>query len=167
MAILDATDELHPFAALALVDGLGQRLVQIVDQHAGILRLQVTAVMGDDLAIFKGDDVTAYGEVVGLHVVADAGSLQRSAALVHLVQVVAQDGGVGHLTARRESFRHGDESARAAVLCEKVHHGLVGSLQQRFATQSLHGVVGHSITQYDDMFHKCVLKSPSLEEGLA
>ena len=46
MAILDATDELDALAALFLVDGLGESLVEIIDEYAGILRLEVTTIVG-------------------------------------------------------------------------------------------------------------------------
>ncbi len=45
MAILDATDELDALAALFLVDGLGESLVEIIDEYAGILRLEVTTIV--------------------------------------------------------------------------------------------------------------------------
>ena len=96
-------------------------LVQIIDEHAGILRLEVTSVMGDNLTILKSDDVTTQRQVVGLHLVTDRGSLQRTASLVHLVEVVAQDGCVGHLRARREPFGNGDETTSATSLGQTVH----------------------------------------------
>ena len=39
MAILYACDEFHPVAALTLVDGFSQRLVQIIYQHSGVVCL--------------------------------------------------------------------------------------------------------------------------------
>ena len=79
-----------------LVDGLCEVLVQIVDEHAGIVGLEVTAIVGDYPAVFEGDDVTADGEVVGTHLVADGGCFQGTAAFVDFVQVIAEDSGVGY-----------------------------------------------------------------------
>ena len=51
MAILNAADELDTLAALFLVDGLGEVLIEIIDEYAGILRLKVATIMCDDLSI--------------------------------------------------------------------------------------------------------------------
>ena len=89
MAILNTCDEFHALAALTLIDRFGQRLVQIVYQYAGITCLQVAAIVRNDLAVVKGDDVAADGEVIVGHLVAYRCSLQRASTLIHLIQVVA------------------------------------------------------------------------------
>ena len=86
MAILDARDKLHDARILA-----GELLVQILDEHISVFRLQVAAVVGYDDAVVHIYDVAAQGEIVRTHLVADAGSLQRSASLVNLILVVAHD----------------------------------------------------------------------------
>lgn len=86
MAILDARDKLHDARILA-----GELLVQILDEHISVFRLQVAAVVGYDDAVVYIDDVAAQGEIVRTHLVADAGSLQQSASLVNLILVVAHD----------------------------------------------------------------------------
>ena len=53
VAVLYAADELHALAALLFVDGLCQLLVQVVYEHAGVVRLQVSAVVGYYFPIFK------------------------------------------------------------------------------------------------------------------
>ena len=88
MAILDAGDKLHALAALPFVDGLGQCLVQVFYQHIGILRFQISSVMGNDLAISQCDDITADGEVIICHLIADAGSFQRSASFINFIQII-------------------------------------------------------------------------------
>ena len=154
VTVLDAGDELHAFTTLALVDGLGQCLVEVLDEHVGILGLKVTAVVGDNLAVLQGDDVTADGEVVVGHVVADAGCLQGTAAFIDLVEVVAENGGVGNFRTRGESFGYRDQTATASFTCQTVHHGLVSMLQWCLAIQPFHSVVGHSVTENNNMFHK-------------
>ena len=96
MAILNAGDELHTLAALAFVNGVGKVFVEVINQYACILSLQITPIVGDNLAIFEGDDVTADGKIVVCHFVTNAGSLQRTATFVHLVQVISQNGCVCH-----------------------------------------------------------------------
>ena len=108
-------------------------LVQIVDERAGIFGSQVATVMGNDSSVLQCDDIAADGKVVGLHVIADGGSFERAAPFVDRIQVVAQDGRVGHLAARRKAFGYGDQSARAAILGQQVHHGFIGILQQRLS----------------------------------
>ena len=70
MSVLDAGDELHALTALAFIDGLGEVLIEIIDEHAGVLCLQIATVMGDDLTICERDDITADGEVVISHLIA-------------------------------------------------------------------------------------------------
>ena len=154
VAILDACNELHPLASLTFVDGLGQLLVQVFDEYVGILRFQIASVVGDDLAVFQRDDVTAYGHIVVSHIVAYGGCLQWSATFIHLVQVVPQDGCVGHFAARREPLGHCDESPCAPFTCQLVHHGFACILQQCLTSQSLNGQVSHSVSKYYNVLHK-------------
>ena len=96
MAVLDACDELHTLTTLTFVDRLSQLFVQIVNQHTGIFRFQIATVMSDDLAVSESNDVAADGKVVISHLIADAGSFQRTTALIHLIQVIAENGCIGH-----------------------------------------------------------------------
>ena len=97
MTILNTCNELHPFTAFSFVDGLGQFIVQILNQYISILCLQVSSIMCDDLAVLQRDDITANGKVIIGHLVADRCSLQGSTTFIYLIQVVAENGGVGHL----------------------------------------------------------------------
>ena len=129
MAILDACDELHTFAALLFVDRLGEVFVQIVNKYASVACLQIAAIVGDDLAVFKGDDIAADGKVIVCHFVSDTGSLQRSATLIHFIQIIAKDSSIGHFRSWWESFWHGDEPATATFTGQQIHHWLMGILQ--------------------------------------
>ena len=70
MTILDASNELHPFAALSFINGLGEVLIQVFYQHIGIFCLQITTVMRDNLSISQCDDITADGKVIICHLIA-------------------------------------------------------------------------------------------------
>ena len=96
MAILDASDELHTFAAFPLIDGLSQFLIQIFNQDIGIVGFQITPIMCDNLAISQCDDITADGEIVICHLIADTGSLKRSASFINFIQIITQNRGIGH-----------------------------------------------------------------------
>ena len=48
---------------------------------------------------------------------------------------------------------NGFEHSATSLLCQHVHHGFVGILQEGLTAQTLYGVIGHSIAKYDDMFH--------------
>ena len=89
MAILNACDELHAFATHSFIDGFGEFLIEIVYQYACILRFQVTAIVGDDLAVGEGDDITADGKVVVGHLVAYRCGLERTTTFIYLIQVIA------------------------------------------------------------------------------
>src|SRR5574344_54880 len=138
MSILDARDKLYTVIA--------QMFIQIFDEHIAVFRLQITAVVRQDSAVAQRDDVAADGHVVRAHVIADGSSFQRTSALIYLVQVVAHDGGVRHLTARYESLRHRDESPRASFLRHAVHGRSLGILQQRLSAESLYRMVSHPVT---------------------
>ena len=110
--------------------------------------------MRDNLAVSKCDDIAADGKVVVGHLVSYACRFQRAATFIYLVEVVSQDGGIGNLRTRRESFGHSNEPAGASLAGQQVHHRLMGILKKCLATQSLHREVGHTITQNNNVFHK-------------
>ena len=91
VAVLDAGYQLHALVA--------ERLVQRQDEPGAFLGGQMPSVVVHDAAVGQRDDVAAHGHVVGAHLVAYRGGLEWPAALVHLVEVIAQDGGVGHFRA--------------------------------------------------------------------
>ena len=153
VAILDARDKLHTLATLTFVDGFSEVLVQVFDEYIGILRLEITTVVGDDLAIFERDDITTDGEVVVSHLVADRGRFEWPSAFVHLIQIVTQNGSIGHLRAWGESLRNGHQSSAAAFTSQLVHHRFMGILQQGLPTEPFDGKICHAITKYDDMLH--------------
>ena len=154
VTVLDAGNKAYTLAALFAVDGGGEVLVQVVDEHAGVVGFEVSAIVGDNLAVLECNDVAADGKVVVTHLIADRGGLQGAAALVDLVQVVTENGGVGHLGAWRETFGNGDETTCAATAGQLIHHGLVGILQQGLPAESLDGKICHSISKNDYMFHQ-------------
>lgn len=115
-------------------------------EHCSVLCREVSAIVSDDLAIAYTDDIQAQRKVFGCHVVTDACSLQRSAAFVHLVLVVAKDGTVGNFGAREEPVGDCHQASCAAFACQHVHIRRVSILQERLATEALHGMVCHAIT---------------------
>ena len=145
MAILNARDKLHALTALPFVDGLGQCLVQVFYQHISILRLQISAVVSDYLAVFQRDDVTANGHIVVGHLVAYRCSLQGSASFIYLVQVIAENSRVGHFRPRWKSFRNRHQSACTSLASQSVHVFRTRILQQRLVSQACHLMVGHSV----------------------
>ena len=145
MAILDATDELDTLATLLLVDGLGESLVEIIDEYAGILRLEVTTIVGDNLAILESDDIAADSEVIGLHLVTNRSCFQRTASFIDLVEVIAQDGGVGYLGPRGKTLGNGNQTACSACLCQAVHVFRTCILQKGFSAKAVDLMVGHAV----------------------
>ena len=140
-----ACDEAHAVVA--------QVLVERGHQLPGIVGGEMSAMMVLDASVRKADDVAADGHVVGAHLISDGGRLEWSAALVHLVQVVAHDGGVGHLAAWRESFGHGHQTAGASFPGEHVDVWGVGILQRGLSAEPVDGMVGHAVAKNDDVFH--------------
>jgi hypothetical protein len=96
VAILYAADECYTLTALAFIDGFGECLVQVVNEHSGVVSLQVATIVGDDLAFLQGDDVTSDGKVVRLHLISYACSLQGTTSFVNFVEVISQNGSVGY-----------------------------------------------------------------------
>ena len=97
--------------------------------------------------------VAAHGHVARLQVHADAGRLQRAAAFVHLREVVAQDGHIGHFAAGMKPGQDGEQATVAAQAGQAVHVRGTGGLQQCLAAQRGDGMVGHAVAQYDKVFH--------------
>ena len=75
---------------------VGEMFVEVTDEYVAFLCLQASAGMVLDDVAFDAHEVAAHGEVAGLQLHADAGSLQRSAAFVHEVLVVAENTAVRH-----------------------------------------------------------------------
>ena len=61
--------------------------------------------------------------------IAYGSSLQRAAAFVDFVQVIAEDSSIGHFRAWRETFRHGDKTAGASFTGQPIHIIWTGVLQ--------------------------------------
>ena len=137
MTVLHTAVELHTVG--------GQMLVEVVNQHRRILRLQVAAIVGDDIPMLQGDDVAADGHVVGSQLHANAGGLERSTTLIHLILVIAQNAAVGHLAARMEAILHRLQHTTPSHLCQHVHVGRLGILQQCLVSQRLHRPVCHAV----------------------
>ena len=128
-------------------------LVKKVHQFTGIVGRKMPAMVVLDASVGQADDVASCGHVVGAHLIADGRRFERSAPLIHLVQVVAHDGSVGHLASRREAFRYGDKAPVAPLPCQQVHVWCVGVLQWSFPAKTLDAVVGHAVAEDDDMLH--------------
>ena len=128
-------------------------LVEVCDELAGIICFQVATIMGDDLAVLKGDEVTADGEVVVCHLVAYAGSLQGSATFIDCVEIVTEDGCVGYFRTGREAFGHCDEATCAPFACQLVHIFRSCILQECLITEAGHLVVSHTVSEDDEVFH--------------
>ena len=98
VAVLDARDELDAV--------ITQVLAEVLDELGTFLCGKVTAMMVLDFAICQADDVASHRHVIWLHVVTDGGGFKRTSAFIHLVHVVTQYGGVGHLGTRVETLGH-------------------------------------------------------------
>ena len=137
MTVLYATIELHTLCS--------KMLVEVVNQHPCILCLQVAPIVRDDVSVLQRDDVATDGHIVGSQVHTDAGSLQWATAFIHLILVITENAAVRHLTARMEPVLHRLQHAATSHLCQLVHVGYVGILQQRLISQRLHRPVSHSV----------------------
>ena len=120
-------------------------LIEIIDELCTVFSREMTTVMILNLSVGKGDDITSDGHVVGAHLIADACRFKRSPTLIHLVEVVAKNGCVGNLRAWLITVGHCDQTAAATFLCQHVHIWSVGILQQCFAAEAIHCVIGHSV----------------------
>ena len=154
MTVLNARNELDALTALRLVDRFSQMLVQVVDEHTGIIGLQITAIVGDNLTVFKCNDITTDGEIVICHIVANAGGFKGTASLIDFVQVVAENSGVSHLTAWRKTFGDCNQPSATSFAGQPVHIFGTRILQGRLVTKTFNLVVGHAVAQNDNVFHK-------------
>ena len=137
MTVLHTTIEPHPI--------IGKMLVEVVNQHCAILRLEVATIVCDDVPVFQRDDVAANRHVVRCQFHTDAGSLQWSSTLIHLILVITKNAAVRHLTARMETVLHRLQHTTTSLLSQHVHVGRIGILQQRFISQRLHRPISHSV----------------------
>ena len=145
MTVLYTTIEPHPV--------IGKMLIEVVNQHCTILRLEVATIVCDDVPVFQRDDVAANSHVVRCQFHTDAGGLQWATALIHLILVITENAAVRHLAARMKTILHRLQHAATSHFCQLIHIGNVGILQQRLISQRLHRPVSHSVAQYDDMLH--------------
>ena len=126
-------------------------LLKVFYQHVRFLCSNVPGRMILDIVSLDADNIAAHRHLTWLQVHTDARRLQRTAAFVHLRQVIAQNGHIRHLTAGMKSLGHRHQPSHTSHACQLVHIGSCSRLQQGFASQSLHGPVGHTITQDDDV----------------
>ena len=146
VAILDACNEEHPVVA--------ETVIEMADEHLALFGGEMTAVMVLDFPVEQGDDIAAEGQVVGTHLIADAGSLKRSPALIDLVKVVAENGGVGHLAAGTIPLGHGEQSSATSVTGQPVHALRVHILQRCLSAKSFYRMVGHAVAENNQVFHQ-------------
>ena len=81
-------------------------MVQGLDQLIRLFRRDVSGrVILQDFPLHT-DDVATHGHLAWLQLHSDAGSLQDTAALIDLRQVIAQDCHIGHFTPRMKTIGH-------------------------------------------------------------
>ena len=97
--------------------------------------------------------IAAHGHVAGLQLHADTGRFQGAAPFIHLREVIAQDGHIGHLAAGMETGQDREQTAASSQAGQTVHVRGTGSLQQGLAAQRGDGMVGHAVAQYNNVFH--------------
>ena len=143
--------------------GIGK---EVGDQSDGLLTLDGTAGVGEDLLLLKGQvavlighHVAAVGHVPGLQLDAGGGCLQGGAAGVADLGVCAEDGEDGGVAAGRQVAGAVDDAAHLALGGQGIHHGDVGGLEGGLVLQRGDGVVGHAVADDEDIFHAGVLLS--------
>ena len=99
------------------------------------------------------DEIAAQAQLTGSEVDPHAGSLEHAAPLVDGGQVVTENRKVGHLTARVESVGHRVQSARSSELGQPIHRRRRCILQGRQSAQFGNRLIGHAVSQNDDMLH--------------
>ena len=137
VAVLYACDELYIIVA--------EMLIKILYQHVAFLRGEVSSMVVFYQSVGEIDDITPHGHVIRSHLVAYGSGLERTASLIHVVEVVAENGSVGDLTSRVKSIGYRNHTATATHPCELVHIWSVGVLQQSLSAESLYGMVGHAV----------------------
>ena len=98
MTILNTSNKLHTVVA--------QVLIQIVNQHLGIIGFQVSAIVRDDSSVLQSDDIATNRKVIITHFITDRSGFEWTTTFIHFVQVVTHDGSVCHFTSWRKSFGH-------------------------------------------------------------
>ena len=128
-------------------------LVEIANQDVGLLRRNVSRGVVLDPVAVDTDEIAAQAQLTGSEVDPHAGSLEHAAPLVDGGQVVTENRKVGHLTARVESVGHRVQSARSSELGQPIHRRRRCVLQGRQSAQFGNRLIGHAVSQNDDMLH--------------
>ena len=124
MAVLDACGQCHIGELLVL----GQLFLQEADEHVSLFSRNMSGRMVLDTAVGHTDKVAAHGHISGLQFISDAGSLQRAAPFINLLQVIAKDSRIGHLTTGMKSHGHSLQHTRPAQAGQFVHVWCLGIL---------------------------------------
>ncbi len=128
--------------------------VEHFDEFTPLLGSKMSAVMVGDIAGGREcENVASHGHVAGLHVIAYARSLERPAALVYFIEVIAENGSIGHLAARRETFGDCSQQSRTSLRGKAVKVGCVGIFQRSLSAEPFHPMVAHAVTEYYKVFH--------------
>ena len=147
--------------ALRFVAQFGlQRFNQFVGLGRGDL---VGAVVENDLVVVilavvgQRDHVAAVGHLVGLHFDAHTDRLERRTALGIDLGVVGKDGKVCRVAFGHHALRHVGDRADKRLFCQRVHRGLARRAHGRFAAERLDGLVGHTVGDQNQIFHRTLL----------
>ena len=146
MTILHACIETHPL--------ITQMFLQVLHQYIGFFRCDVSGRMVFNMIAFNANDVTTHCHLARFQIYTDAGSFQRSSSFINFRQVIAQNGHIRDLTTGMETIGNSFQPSRTSHARQFIHIRRFCILQERLVSQRLYSPVGHSVTQYDDVFHK-------------
>ena len=153
VTILNTCIEMHSLAA--------KLCVEIVYEHAGILRLKASTAMILQQVAVDAHQITSHSQVAWFQFHPDAGCFEWAATFIYLMLVISQNTAVGHLASGMESVGHGLQHAAATMTGQPVEMRHIGMLQECLPLQLHAWPIGHAIGQYNKMFHTKTVFMPT------
>lgn len=146
MAVLHPGMKPHPVVP--------QFLLKVLNQHIRLFCCDMPCRMILQDISFRTNQIATHCHLARLQIDTDAGSLEWSAPFVYFRKIVSQDRHIGYFTSRMEPVGYGYQPSVPSHTGQFIHIRRFCILQERLVSQRLYSPVGHSVTQYDDVFHK-------------
>ena len=105
------------------------------------------------LFLRKGDKIAAERYVVRCHLCANAQRFQRRSSRVIFLRIISDHGKVCRITSRSHPLRYSPDHADLGFFRETIHIRRAGRLQRCPASQFLQGLIRHTVTQNNNIFH--------------
>src|SRR5574344_537723 len=104
-------------------------------------------------SILNANQIASHGHFSFLNFYTNTGSFERTPTFKIGSDIITQQTHIGNFASRGKAFRNSGQHATSAIFSQKIHIGGFGCLHGGFPIQLDTWFIGHSITEYNQVFH--------------